>query len=498
LYQVYARSFADSNGDGVGDLPGLIERLDHLEWLGIDGIWLNPTMPSPNADWGYDVSDYRGVHPELGTLDDLDRLVAAAAERGIRVLLDLVPNHTSDRHPWFGEARAARTAGRRDWYVWVDAEPDGSPPNGWTSVFGGPAWTLDQPTGQYYLHQFLAEQPDLNWWNEAVRDAFDEILRFWFARGIAGFRIDVAHAIVKDPNLRDLGIQPAVHDVHRRWRLLSDREEPPRILLGETHIRELRDMIAFYGTGEDELHLAFNFPFVYADFDADVLAAVVAETERLMPARAWPVWTASNHDSGRFPTRWCGDDEARVRLALIALLTLRGTPVLYYGDELGMPEVELRPEHLRDPVGLRRWPADPGRDRARTPMQWSAATGGGFTDASAEPWLPLGDHRARNADDQRAEPSSVLSFCRELIALRRRLPDLRTGAYRQLDSPHGSWVWRRGERVSVALNMSERELVVRDVVGHVVASSPRGRSENIRGTVSLGAWEGVIVEDPDR
>jgi len=262
LYQLYPRSFADSNGDGVGDLPGVVDRLEHLEWLGIDGIWLNPTMPSPNADWGYDVADYFGVHPELGTLADLDRLVAEAAARGIRILLDLVPNHTSDRHPWFLEARSSRESPRRDWYVWADPKADGSPPNDWTSVFDGPAWTLDAGTGQYYLHQFLAEQPDLNWWNDRVREAFDEILRFWFARGIAGFRIDVAHSIVKDPELRDPGIQPGVHDVHRRWRALADSEEPQRILLGETHIRELEQMIAFYGTGEDELNLAFNLPFV--------------------------------------------------------------------------------------------------------------------------------------------------------------------------------------------------------------------------------------------
>jgi alpha-glucosidase len=498
LYQVYPRSFADSNGDGVGDLRGLIARLDHLEWLGIDGVWLSPTMPSPNADWGYDVADYLGVHPELGTMDDLDRLVAEAARRGIRILLDLVPNHTSDRHPWFLEARSSPTAARRDWYVWAEPGPDGSPPNDWVSVFDGSAWTLDEPSGEYYLHQFLAEQPDLNWWNHEVRDAFDEILRFWFARGIAGFRIDVAHSIVKDRDLLDAGIQPGVHDVHRRWRTLADAQEPRRILLGETHLRELEQMIAFYGTGEDELHLAFNFPFVYSEFDADELAAVVARTERLLPQAAWPVWTASNHDSGRFPTRWCGDDDRRSGLALIALLTLRGTPVVYYGDELGMTEVELPPDRLRDPVGLRRWPDDPGRDRARTPMQWSAAPGAGFTDAGAEPWLPLGDHRTRNVEAQRDDPDSLLSLCRELIAFRRARPELRTGAYRELESPPGAWAWRRGERVTVALNLSGGDVVIPGVEGHVAAASPRSRDgERATGSLSLGPWEGVVVENMD-
>src|SRR5215210_9087958 len=266
LYQVYVRSFADSNGDGVGDLPGLTGRLDHLAWLGVEGIWLSPTMPSPNADWGYDVADYTDVDPELGTLADLDRLIAEAGRRKMRVLLDLVPNHTSDRHLWFLDARAARGSARREWYVWADPGAEGGPPNGWTSVFDGPAWTLDRATGQYYLHQFLAEQPDLNWWNDEVREAFDEILRFWFGRGIAGFRIDVTHAIVKDAELRDdpaatdddhplvqaRGLRqvfsmnrPEVHDVLKRWRRVAQAEDPERILVGETYVLELDRLIPF-------------------------------------------------------------------------------------------------------------------------------------------------------------------------------------------------------------------------------------------------------------
>jgi alpha-glucosidase len=494
LYQVYVRSFADSNGDGVGDLAGLIDRLDYLEWLGIDGVWLNPTMPSPNADWGYDVADYTDVHPELGTLADMERLVAEAGRRGIRILLDLVPNHTSDRHPWFREALASSDSARRDWYVWADPKADGLPPNDWTSVFDGPAWTLDEASGQFYLHNFLPEQPDLNWWSDGVREAFDDILRFWFDRGIAGFRIDVAHLIVKDRDLRDRWSQPGVHDVHRRWRALADAQEPLRVLVGETHIRELEQVISFYGTGEDELHLAFNFPFVYAPFDA-ALAQVVRDTERLLPGKAWPVWTGSTHDVGRFPSRWCGGDDARTRLALLALLTLRGTPFLYYGDELGMTEVELPPERLRDPVGLRRWPADPGRDRMRTPMQWSAAEGAGFTEPGAEPWLPLGDHRARNIESQRDDPGSILSFTRDLIALRRRLPDLRTGAYEELPTADGVWSWRRGKAVKVAVNLDDREARIRGVEGVVAASSPRGREgKAVVNELVLRPWEGVVVD----
>ncbi len=305
LYQIYPRSFADSNGDGVGDLQGLIGRLDHLEWLGVDGIWLNPTMPSPNDDWGYDVSDYCGVHPELGTLEDLDALVAAAGERGIRVLLDLVPNHTSSEHAWFVDALSGRDAEFRDYYVWADPVPGGGPPNNWESNFGGSAWQWHEPTGQYYLNNFLPTQPDLNWWNEDVRVAFDDVLRFWFDRGIAGFRIDVCHAIVKDRELRDDPAvtpddhpevrrravkqvfsmnRPEVHDVLRRWRGVADGHDPRAILVGETYVLNLDSLMPYYGNGEDELNLAFNFLFVHADLDADELRRIVAGVEEKLPA----------------------------------------------------------------------------------------------------------------------------------------------------------------------------------------------------------------------
>src|SRR5918997_1906784 len=308
LYQIYPRSFADANGDGIGDLRGIASRLDHLEWLGVDGIWLNPTFPSPNDDWGYDVSDYKGVHPDLGTLEDLDELIAEAGRRGIRVLLDLVPNHTSDRHPWFQDALTGRDAEHRDLYVWADPAPGGGPPNNWISNFGGPAWTFHEPTGQYYLNQFLPSQPDLNWWNEDVRLAFDHVLRFWFDRGVAGFRIEVCHAIVKDRELRDDPAatpddhpqvrkrgtrqvfsmnRPEVHDVLKRWRRVS---EPDRILVGETYVLDIDQLIPYYGTGEDQLHLAFNFLFVHSELEASQLSAVVEAIEEKLPAGAWPGW----------------------------------------------------------------------------------------------------------------------------------------------------------------------------------------------------------------
>ena len=513
LYQIYPRSFADSNGDGVGDLRGIVDRLEYLAWLGIDGIWLNPTMPSPNADWGYDVSDYLGVHPELGTLADLDDLVAAAGSHGIRILLDLVPNHTSDRHPWFVESRSSRDSERRDWYVWADPRPDGSPPNNWVSVFGGPAWTLDETTGQYYLHLFLVEQPDLNWWNEGVHAAFEDILRYWFDRGIAGFRIDVANALYNDRELRDNppatpddderlqrfgqrfiynANRPETHDVYRAWRAVADSYEAPRILMGETYVTDLERLATFYGTGSDGLHLAQNFVFATARLDAARLREIVAATEAALPDEAWPVWFGSNHDFARFPTRWCGDDEAAVRCALLILLTLRGTPILYYGDELGMPEAVLSHEQLRDPVGLRGWPDEPGRDGARTPMPWSDEPGAGFTTPTATPWLPYGD-LSRNVRAQRDDPGSTLVFVRDLVALRRELGDLRRAPYEALETPPGTWAWRRG-RALVVVNLSPDAATVAGIDGSVAIATRRERDgERLSGTVALGPYEGVVV-----
>ncbi len=516
LYQAYPRSFMDATGDGVGDLPGIIERLEHLAWLGVDGVWLNPITPSPNADWGYDVSDYTDVDPELGTLQDLDRLVTEAARRGIRILLDLVPNHTSDRHPWFVDSRSSRTSAHRDWYVWADPKPDGSPPNNWLSVFGGPAWTVDEPTGQYYLHNFLPEQPDLNWWKEDVRDAFDAILRFWFDRGVAGFRIDVAHAIVKDqalrdnlpateddhPRIRDLGQRqvynmhrPEVHDVLRRWRRIADAYDPQRILVGETWELDVSKLPAYYGASEDELHLAFNFPFATQPFQTEPLRQIVEETEAQIGLRGWPVWTASNHDIGRLATRWCGGDERRIRAALMLLLTLRGTPFLYAGDEIGLPDAILERGQLRDPVGIRHWPTNPGRDGCRTPMPWTEGPGAGFTRSDAEPWLPIVRPAGGAVETQRNDPASVLSLARSLIALRRERPDLSRGPYRALPSPPGTWLFGRGARTMVLLALGDRGARVDLPHGGTVvgATDPERIGARADGPTAIRAWEGLIV-----
>jgi alpha-glucosidase len=500
LYQVYPRSFADSDGDGVGDLRGIIEHLDHLVWLGVEGLWLNPTFPSPNADWGFDVADYRGVHPELGTMGDLDELIAAARDRGIHVLLDLVPNHTSDEHPWFRE--------RRDFYVWREGR-DGGPPNNWVSIFGGPAWTRDEETGLWYLHNFDPKQPDLDWWNEDVRAEFDDILRFWFDRGIAGFRIDVAHGIVKDRELRDnpqateednvhfqrLGQRPVfsmnrpeVHDVLRRFRRVADPYEA--VLVGETYVHDLETLATFYGNGVDELHLAFNFVFLLAEFDVETLAPIVARTEELMPEHAWPVWTLGNHDVTRFATRWAGGDPGLARVVLMLLLTLRGTPVIYYGDELAMEQTEIPPERVVDPEARR---TGTGRDGARTPMQWSDEPGLGFTSADVEPWLPFGDASAANVAAQREDAGSPLRLVRDLIALRRSEEDLRAGAYSQVRASGGVWVYRRGSRHLVALNCGDEEAVI-EGAGEVVVCTDRSRDgEKVEGSLQLAPYEGAIL-----
>ena len=503
LYHVYARSFADSDGDGVGDLRGVIGRLDDLEWLGVDALWLSPVGRSANEDWGYDVCSYGEVDPELGTNGDLDRLIREAGERGIRIVLDLVPNHTSDRHPWFSDPA------KRDWYVWEEPGPDGGPPNNWKSIFGGSAWRLDEASGQYHLHNFLDSMPDLNWWNGEVRAEFERILRSWFDLGVAGVRIDVAHGLYHDRLLRDnpparpgdgetaqrLGQfmahnlnQPEVLPLYRSWRRLAERYDPERLLLGETYVVDLDRLATFY-EGGDGLQLGMNFAFVHAELGE--LPDVVAETESTLPEDAWPVLLGSSHDHVRFPTRWAGGDDGLARCALMALLTLRGTPLLYQGDDLLLQQVEVPRERLRDPVGVRFWPEQTGRDGSRTPMPWGPGDGHGFTRPGVEPWLPFGEHDGRTWAEQRADPGSALHLCRDLLALRRLEPDLRRGAYERLDAPAGAWAFRRGERHVIALNLTT-EPVELELVGTVLLATDRaGEQATFDGV--LAGRRGVVL-----
>jgi alpha-glucosidase len=502
LYQLYVRSWRDANGDGYGDIPGIIERLDHLSWLGIDGLWLSPTMPSPDADWGYDVSDYTGVHPELGTLADLDALIAEAGRRGIRVLLDLVPNHTSSAHPWFVDAASGRDAAHRDYYVWADPAPGGGPPNNWLDSTGKPAWQWHAATSQYYLHNFLPAQPDLNWWDPAVHDEFRRILEFWFDRGVAGFRIDVAHGLYKDAELRDnpplpagsepmagrFGLRPVynanrpeTHGVYRAWRKIAESYSPARLLLGETWTGDLANLASYYGD-DDELQLGFNFPVVFARFP-DELPGLVERTLATLPPGACPVWTGSNHDVGRFPSRWCDGEPASIRLAMLVLLTLPGTTVLYYGDEIGMTDVTIPPELERDPMTHRDSPQGQ-RDRARTPMRWDAAPDGGFSAPGVTPWLPIGPPAA-NVADQRGDPDSVLSLCRRLVELRRAELGGGIASYRRLTAAPGIWAYQTGPLL-VAANLGATPAAMPAEVGQILLrTGPDGSG--------LGQREGIIA-----
>jgi alpha-glucosidase len=514
LYQIYVRSWRDSDGDGYGDLRGVIGGLDYLEWLGVDGIWLSPTMPSPDHDWGYDVADYLGVHPELGTMEDLDQLVAQAGQRDMRVLLDLVPNHTSSAHPWFVDARSGRESAHRGYYVWADPADGGGPPNNWLNAAGTSAWTFDDTSGQYYLHNFLPSQPDLNWWEPAVHAEFDAILRFWFDRGIAGLRIDVAQGLYKDAALRDdppsagqgrldgrFGLamvysanRPETHGVYRDWRAIAESYAPPRLLLGETWVAELASMAAFHGR-RDELQLTFNFPLIFTSFTAETLAGVVAGTLAALPAGECPVWTGSNHDVSRFPSRWCGGDETRARLALLVLATLPGTLVLYYGDEIAMTDTDIPAGLGRDEM-TRDAPASRLRDPARTPMPWDSSPSAGFTVGGARPWLPVGEHTERNVASQRDAPGSTLWFCRDLLALRRSAFGGTIAAYTQLPGPPGAWVYRVG-KVVVAANFTGEPVGLGELAGPLLLSTSRAGTGQTRQepVTVLGPWEGIIVGD---
>ncbi len=485
IYQIYPRSFQDSNGDGIGDLGGIITRLDYLrDTLGVDAIWLSPFYPSPMADFGYDISDYSGVHPLFGDLATFDRLVAEAHRRGLAVIIDLVPNHTSDQHPWFLESRSSRTDPKRDWYYWRDPKPDGSPPNNWLSVFGGGAWEWDSKTGQYYLHSFLKEQPDLNWHTPAVKEAIFDVMRFWLERGVDGFRVDVAHLIGKDPALRDnplnpppalpryasrprgpydlqhhlydRGYSPDVHILYREFRQLLDSysAERPRYSVGEIYMPDPKEWATYYGTNLDELHMPFNFYFIRAPWDAQTIRAIVDDMETLLPPGAWPNYVLGNHDRRRVASR-LGPDEAR--LAAMLLLTLRGTPTLYQGDELGMQGIEIPPERQQDPLG-RRMPGH-GRDSCRTPMQWTCGINAGFTGANVTPWLPLEPVAAVvNVERELADPRSMLNLHRRLLALRKSSPALKWGGYRSVDGvPVSCFAFLRrteGEAKLVVLNFS--------------------------------------------
>ena len=454
VYQIYPRSFADADGDGVGDLEGIRRRLDHLTWLGVDAVWLSPFYRSPMADFGYDVSDHCDVDPLFGTLEDFDRLLADAHAHGLRVLLDWVPNHTSDQHPWFVESRSSRTSPKRDWYVWRDR------PNNWTSAFTNEsAWTFDEATGQYYLHLFLPAQPDLNWQNPEVVEAMEGVLRFWLDRGVDGFRIDVAHGLGKDPAFPDAPPETAhlpwsgqndhesTHAILRGLRRIVDSYPGDRVLVGEVYLLSTRRVARYYGRG-DELHLAFNFPPLYAPWDAAAWRKRIDRVvEELDPIEAWPTWVLSNHDNPRHRTRY--GSEARARAAAVLLLTLRGTPFVYAGEELGLEDALVPPERQVDPGG---------RDGCRAPIPWDGSPGHGWA-GGPEAWLPWPpDAATRHAEGLRSDAGSILHLYRRLLAARRGSPALRLGSWSPLPSPPGVLAYERragSDRRAVVVNYTD-------------------------------------------
>ncbi|MGH7233775.1 MAG: glycoside hydrolase family 13 protein [Nitrospiraceae bacterium] len=530
IYQIYPWSFQDSNGDGIGDLPGITSRLDFLNdgtpnSLGIDAIWLSPIYPSPMKDFGYDVADYCDVDPRFGTLADFDRLLAEAHRRGIRILMDLVLNHTSDQHPWFLESRSSRRSAKRDWYLWADHSPNGKPPSNWSAVFGGPAWEWDETTGQYYLHSFLKEQPDLNWRNPEVQHAIFEVVRFWLNRGVDGFRLDAINWIGKDwtwPDnprrpalrsyLRQIHLydrdQPETHEALRSLRAVL-KDYPSAVLVGEASSDTPGGPAAFYGTGQDELHMVFNFKLLKSRWDAPRFRRVLGDWDRAIPAGGWPTQVLSNHDQSRHYTRYGrrrdpAATDRRARAAALLLLTLRGTPFLYYGEEIGMRDARLRYGQLRDPYTRRYWPFFKGRDPARTPMQWDATLHAGFT--SGTPWLPVSpDYSHINWDHERGDDRSLLSLYRRLIRLRKTSPALIQGRYRVIDSgPADCLIYLResldgSERVLVAINFSDRlqQFALRAVKerGAVLLSTDlTSRMTDFNpDRITLNAGEGILV-----
>jgi len=532
VYQIYPWSFQDSNGDGAGDLPGIISRLDYLngtsDSLGVDAIWLSPIYPSPMDDFGYDVMDYCAIDPRFGTLADFDRLISEAHRRGIRIVMDLVLNHTSDQHPWFVESRSSRTSPKRDWYYWADGKTEHRPPNNWAARFGGSAWTRDPHTGQYYLHSFLSQQPDLNWTNPAVRDAIFDVVRFWLDRGVDGFRLDAINWLGKDTNWPDNPRRLAWRSYYRQVHLY-DRDQPQThaalralraalkdrtdiLLVGEASSDTPGGPAAFYGTGSDELHEVFDFRLLRSSWDLNAFRRLIYESDRAVPHGGWPPVVFSNHDQSRHIDRYGknGDPVRRARAAALLLFTLRGTPFLYYGEELGLRDGTLRRSDLRDPYTIRYWPWKAGRDPARTPMPWDDSPQAGFT--TGKPWLPLSpDWPQTNVAWEQKHRGSMLSFYKQLIRLKRTSRALTSGIYQPVEvEGRECLAYQRvfqsegqTEAMLIALNFSAREqtfslletVSIPTRTGTLILSTHPRRGEETwtADRFRLGPDEGIIV-----
>ena len=493
IYEIYPRSFQDSNGEGIGDLNGIIERLDYLQWLGVDAIWISPIYPSPQVDFGYDISDYENIDPQYGSLADFDRLVAAAKQRGIRVIMDMVMNHTSDKHPWFIESASSKNNPKRDWYIWRDGKPGGTPPNNppnnWTSVFGHSAWQFDARTGQYYYHRFYIQQPDLNWRNPAVEKAVFNAVRFWLDRDVAGFRLDAIPTLFEDPKLADAqelpGVDaygdrnqvttlydnlPEVHGVMRRLRSMVNKYPGERVLIGETYLPNVQELDKWYGGAKhDELNLPMDLQVGFIDsLNVALFRQRIWDAETKIDGNQ-PLFVFDNHDNIRSWNRY-GDgvhNDAIARIIAAMLFTTRSTAMMYYGEELGMTTTPpARKEDVKDPVGITGWPKAKGRDGERTPMQWDDTKNAGFSTAQTT-WLPVAaDYVTKNVETEKANPDSLLNWHRKLIAMRRTNPALREGEMIMLDKTNPSVLsyLRKGtaghSSVLVALNFTASSKIV--------------------------------------
>ena len=515
IYEIYPRSFQDSNNDGIGDIRGIIQRLDYLKWLGIKGIWLTPMYPSPLLDFGYDITDYTSIDSLYGNLADFEQLIKEAHNRDLRIIMDFVPNHTSSFHPWFLESRSSRENPKRDWYMWNDGRSDG-PPNNWLSVFGGSAWEWDEKTAQYYYHAFLKEQPDLNWRNPEVRKAIYDAMHFWLARGIDGFRMDVIWHLIKDKQLRDnpknpgyeyhmtdynqlLPVystdQPEVHEIVQEMRAIMDGYNE-KLFIGEIYL-PIHKLVTYYGPSSNGANLPFNFSLITLPWRPQEIAAAIDEYESALPRDAWPNWVIGNHDQPRINSR-VGIHQSRI--AAMLLLTLRGTPTIYYGEEIEMRDVPIPSLEVVDPQGLNMPGKNLSRDPERTPMQWDNSMNAGFS--VIRPWLRIDQRFHRiNVSSEIKDPYSMLSFYKRLIDFRQNEPCLIYGSYRPLYSDNQMITYFREYNDTlflIILNLSHRPCYFKtdrvDLKGRIeIATSPESEGTEIDGEVNLLGDEGVII-----
>jgi alpha-glucosidase len=515
FYEVYPRSFADSNGDGIGDLNGITSKMDYLHDLGVDAIWITPCFPSPQIDFGYDVSDYQDIDPMYGTLADFDRLVAEAKKRNIRVILDFVVNHTSDQHKWFLDSKSSKTSAHRDWYIWRDGKGPDQPPNNWLSTFGLAAWKYDPATKQYYYHYFYPEQPDLNWRNPAVEQAMFDVTRFWYKRGAAGFRLDAVDTMYEDPQLKDNPVLPGtdkfgrpnteekfnkklpeMHGALQRLRNVAD--EYDAVLIGETWTKDVSELKDYYGEHNNELHMPMDLLLTNLPLSAPVLRDHIAGVDA---SGGWPTYVITNHDIVRSYTRY-GDgthNDAIAKLMAGFYLTLRGTAILYYGEELGMENNDpKRKEDVKDPIGILGWPKEKGRDGERTPMQWNAGPNAGFT--TGTPWLPVpSSAQTHNVEFEHKDPNSVLSFYRRLLLLRREEPPLREGNYVALNNSDANVLsylrQYKNNTVLVVLNISATKQQPNfDLTKQGLASAQANTMLASGATAPAGTFKSVSLE----